>query len=120
MLIFLRALMKKLVLSFLLGFSGGCEMPIYEYRCRRCGSVFEIIQKFSDAPVAFCSKCGGELNKLISQSTFHLKGSGWYATDYAHKSTNEAAPKKEKKEQPRSEPVSADAAKPAEVAKKEA
>ena len=58
-------------------------MPIYEYRCEKCGSHFEVIQKFSDKPLKFCSNCKGRLIKLISQTSFQLKGSGWYVTDYA-------------------------------------
>jgi putative FmdB family regulatory protein len=63
-------------------------MPIYEYECTQCGKVEEVLQNFSDAPLTTCSVCSGKLNKLISQSSFHLKGSGWYVTDYAGKSTN--------------------------------
>ena len=58
-------------------------MPIYEYRCEKCGSHREVIQKFSDKPLKFCSNCKGRLTKLISQTSFQLKGSGWYVTDYA-------------------------------------
>ena len=58
-------------------------MPIYEYRCEKCDSHFEVIQKFSDKPLKFCSNCKGRLTKLISQTSFQLKGSGWYVTDYA-------------------------------------
>lgn len=61
-------------------------MPIYEYECTSCGKVTEVMQKFSDAPLTTCPSCGGSLRKLISLSTFHLKGTGWYVTDYAHKS----------------------------------
>jgi len=61
-------------------------MPIYEYRCKDCNTVFEEIQKFSDAPIKTCRSCSGKnVEKLISQSAFHLKGTGWHATDYAKK-----------------------------------
>ncbi|MEJ2041293.1 MAG: zinc ribbon domain-containing protein [Desulfosarcinaceae bacterium] len=60
-------------------------MPIYEYQCDACGRIEEAIQKFSDKPLTSCSHCSGKLHKLISQSSFHLKGSGWYVTDYAGK-----------------------------------
>lgn len=60
-------------------------MPIYEYTCSKCGSTIEVIQKFSDKPLAKHAGCGGKLQKLISQSAFQLKGSGWYVTDYARK-----------------------------------
>ena len=61
-------------------------MPLYEYQCAGCGEIEEAIQKFSDAPLATCRHCSGKLNKLISQSSFHLKGTGWYVTDYSKKS----------------------------------
>ncbi|MBW1926639.1 MAG: zinc ribbon domain-containing protein [Deltaproteobacteria bacterium] len=60
-------------------------MPIYEYECESCGEVIENWQKFSDAPLTTCKSCGGKLHKLISHSSFHLKGSGWYVTDYGGK-----------------------------------
>ena len=60
-------------------------MPIYEYECRKCGKISEALQKFSDLPMTDCPHCKGRLHKLISHSTFHLKGSGWYVTDYAGK-----------------------------------
>ena len=58
-------------------------MPIYEYRCAKCGKVFEVLQRFSDTPLKTHEDCGGEVEKLISHSAFQLKGSGWYQTDYA-------------------------------------
>lgn len=61
------------------------EMPIYEYKCNSCGHRFEKIQSFSDSPIEKCEVCNGKVSKLLSKSTFHLKGSGWYATDYAKK-----------------------------------
>lgn len=64
-------------------------MPIYEYKCLKCGNEFEAMQKFSDAPIRKCSSCAGPVKKLISHSSFQLKGSGWYLTDYAKKSTPE-------------------------------
>jgi putative FmdB family regulatory protein len=57
-------------------------MPIYEYRCLDCGHQFELMQKFSDPPAETCTSCSGSVQKLISRSAFHLKGSGWYVTDY--------------------------------------
>lgn len=57
-------------------------MPIYEYRCAACAHQFERMQKFSDPPVETCPQCTGQVQKLISRSAFHLKGSGWYVTDY--------------------------------------
>lgn len=58
-------------------------MPIYEYRCEKCGSELEVAQRITDAPLTSHAECGGTMKRLISTSTFHLKGSGWYATDYA-------------------------------------
>ncbi len=57
-------------------------MPLYEYECEECGEIREVVQKFSDAPLTICSRCCGKLHKLISSNSFHLKGSGWYVTDY--------------------------------------
>ncbi len=62
-------------------------MPIYEYICRDCGRETEVIQRFSDAPLSVCGDCSGRLEKKISVSSFHLKGSGWYLTDYARKNS---------------------------------
>jgi putative FmdB family regulatory protein len=58
-------------------------MPLYEYRCAKCGDVFEVIQKFADAPLTVHEGCGGSVERLISTSGFNFKGSGWYVTDYA-------------------------------------
>ncbi len=66
-------------------------MPIYEYECTDCGRHTEVWQKFSDPPLAECERCHGKMKKRISQSSFHLKGTGWYATDYAAKSTGNQA-----------------------------
>lgn len=57
-------------------------MPIYEYQCTDCGKTFEIFQKISDEPLTECKVCKGRLTKLISNCAFHLKGTGWYVTDY--------------------------------------
>ncbi len=56
-------------------------MPIYEYECQKCGQISEVFQRMSDEPLKRCS-CGGKVKKLMSLNTFHLKGSGWYVTDY--------------------------------------
>jgi putative FmdB family regulatory protein len=64
------------------------RMPIYEYECTICHKIHEIMQKFSDEPLKNCPDCGGKLKKLISQSSFILKGSGWYVTDYARKNNS--------------------------------
>jgi putative FmdB family regulatory protein len=57
-------------------------MPLYEYKCHSCGKTFEVIQKFADEPLKTHPECGGEVERLLSAPAFHLKGSGWYATDY--------------------------------------
>ena len=69
-------------------------MPLYEYQCTQCGKIEEAIQKFSDPPLTVCPHCSGKLNKLISQSSFHLKGTGWYVTDYSKKSSSASGDKK--------------------------
>ena len=71
-------------------------MPVYEYECTQCGRIKEVIQKFSDKPLTNCKHCAGKLQKLISQSSFNLKGTGWYVTDYSNKSQCSAAPSKAK------------------------
>ncbi len=58
-------------------------MPIYEYRCLDCSEEFEVIQKVSARPLRRCRKCGGRLEKLISRTSFVLKGGGWYADGYS-------------------------------------
>ena len=76
-------------------------MPIYEYRCQACGHELEALQRFSDAPLRACTKCGkDELSKLVSAAGFQLKGSGWYATDFRNsgkKPAGKDAPKAEVK-----------------------
>lgn len=67
-------------------------MPIYEYECQACGQSCELVQKFSDPPATECPHCqANELVKLVSAASFHLKGGGWYVTDFKDK------PKKEDK-----------------------
>jgi putative FmdB family regulatory protein len=72
-------------------------MPLYEYQCPECGN-FEIVQKFSDAPIEVCPHCqkrGAEnkVTKLLSSPSFHLKGSGWYKSDYASSSSSSTSGK---------------------------
>ena len=73
-------------------------MPIYEYECTKCGEVEEALQRFSDKPLTKCKHCSGRLHKLMSQSSFHLKGTGWYVTDYADKSKSSGSTETKKKE----------------------
>ena len=76
-------------------------MPIYEYECTKCGRIEEAMQKFSDKPLKKCKRCSGKLHKLISQSSFHLKGSGWYVTDYARKTKDTSTPPKTQEKAPK-------------------
>jgi putative FmdB family regulatory protein len=67
-------------------------MPLYEYRCDACGHTFEVIQRFSDAPIAVCPVCGGAVEKLLSSPAIHFKRSGWYVTDYPKKDSGRPSP----------------------------
>ena len=78
-------------------------MPIYEYECEKCGRVLEAYQKFSDPALRNCKACSGKLHKLVSQSSFHLKGTGWYVTDYGNKRSDTAQAKKQKSDKPAAE-----------------
>jgi putative FmdB family regulatory protein len=61
-------------------------MPLYEYKCEACEHLFEVIQRFSDEPIAVCPSCGqGPVVKLLSSPAIQFKGTGWYITDYARK-----------------------------------
>jgi len=66
-------------------------MPVYEYECSKCEKVFEIQQRIADAPVTVCSECGGEVRKLISMSSFQLKGGGWHTDGYSGPSNGKGA-----------------------------
>ena len=68
-------------------------MPLYEYQCKKCHSLTERIQKFSDSPLTTCPHCGGELEQLLSAPAIQFKGSGWYVSDYAKKSSGGASAK---------------------------
>ncbi len=68
-------------------------MPIYEYKCEKCGKEFEVFQGIADPAVTACKFCKGKVSKLMSLSSFHLKGSGWYVTDYGGKKPSGAAEK---------------------------
>jgi putative FmdB family regulatory protein len=74
-------------------------MPLYEYKCSKCGSVFEVIQKVTETPLKKCLKCGAPAQKVISPPALQFKGSGWYITDYAQKSSNPAQKKESPKKQ---------------------
>jgi putative FmdB family regulatory protein len=66
-------------------------MPLYEYQCKKCGHLFEKIQKFSDKLIKKCPECGGRVEQTISAPAVQFKGSGWYVTDYAKKSQSSAS-----------------------------
>ena len=79
-------------------------MPIYEYECAECGKIEEALQKFSDKPLKTCRHCSGNLSKIVSHSSFQLKGSGWYVTDYADRSKNASSSPDKKGSDPSSKP----------------
>src|SRR5215469_10459528 len=69
-------------------------MPIYEYKCNKCG-VVEVMQRITEAPLRKCPNCKNKVERMMSRSSFVLKGSGWYATDYANKGKSSSEPSKE-------------------------
>ena len=71
-------------------------MPIYEYTCQKCGHHLEVMQKMSDKPLTRCPECKGKLEKIFSQTSFQLKGSGWYASDYTSRGKAEKPEKSDK------------------------
>jgi putative FmdB family regulatory protein len=77
-------------------------MPIYEYACQKCGHELEVMQKMSDKPLTKCPECKGRLEKIFSQTSFQLKGSGWYVSDYSRAKSGNAdkAEKGDKTEKP--------------------
>ena len=90
-------------------------MPLYEYECKKCGHRFEKIQKFSDKMVKKCPECGGQVEQVISAPAVQFKGSGWYVTDYAKKSSSpgssgsgDSGSKDKKDDKPKSESSSKD------------
>ena len=72
---------------------GAKYMPIYEYQCENCGRQFEVMQRMTEPLLATCESCGGHVRRLISQTSFVLKGSGWYVTDYPSESRKKAMTK---------------------------
>ena len=72
-------------------------MPLYEYKCKKCKNRIEVIQKVNGTPPPACPKCGGATEKQVSSPAIQFKGSGWYITDYAHKSTPSKEQKPEEK-----------------------
>lgn len=72
-------------------------MPIYEYRCKKCSKEFELIQKITDEPASECPDCGGKIERLMSATSFSLKGSGWYKDGYASSKPGEKKDAKDTK-----------------------
>jgi putative FmdB family regulatory protein len=80
-------------------------MPIYEYECAKCKKHHEVIQKITEKPLKKCPDCGGSMRKLMSSTSFVLKGSGWYASDYpSDKNKVEAGAKNNEKSPAASKP----------------
>jgi putative FmdB family regulatory protein len=77
-------------------------MPIYEYQCQKCGT-FEVTQRITEKPLGKCPTCKGKVKKLISNTSFQLKGTGWYVTDYARKDNNKGVGKGENGAKPSAE-----------------
>jgi len=77
-------------------------MPIYEYQCQKCGT-FEVTQRITEKPLGKCPTCKGKVKKLISNTSFQLKGTGWYVTDYARKDNNKGEGKGENGAKPSAE-----------------
>ncbi len=96
-------------------------MPLYEYRCIKCGYRYEKIQKFGAEPEIVCSKCGGELERPLTAPALQFKGAGWYVNDYAPKaasgSTEKSASESSGEAKPATESKPAADSKPAESAK---
>jgi len=71
-------------------------MPIYEYRCFKCGQTFDALQRINEEPLTRCIHCGGKVEKLVSATSFQFKGSGWYVTDYNRRKSSGDNGSKEK------------------------
>jgi len=104
----------------------GIVMPIYVYRCGACGYQKEFLKRLSDAPLTDCPECGKRaFNKLVTAAGFHLKGTGWYATDFKNSGAKPAAKQdksqsKQDKPETKQDKPAATQGKPAEKAGKEA
>ena len=66
-------------------------MPLYEYRCRSCKRTVEVLQKLDDRPLRKCEECSGRLDKLVSRTSFQLRGGGWYADGYGKSSKSKSS-----------------------------
>jgi putative FmdB family regulatory protein len=74
--------------------TGRKGLPIYEYQCTKCGRRVEMMQKITDESLQTCPSCKGQLRRLMSLTSFQLKGNGWYATDYKDKDKKEKKKRK--------------------------
>ena len=76
-------------------------MPLYEYKCTKCGAVFEVLQKIHDPVLTKCIHCQGAVKKLLSPPAIQFKGNGWYVTDYSSKGnrTSKSEPKEKTKKE---------------------
>jgi putative FmdB family regulatory protein len=88
-------------------------MPLYEYECKKCGHRFEKIQLYSARMVKKCPECGGQVEQMISAPAVQFKGSGWYVTDYAKKtssqgSSGDSGSKEHKEDKPKADSSSKD------------
>ena len=83
-------------------------MPLYEYECDSCGHRFEVIQKFSDAPLTEHDKCGGPVERLLSAPALQFKGTGWYVTDYGRGNSGPAKPESKTEPAKKAEPAKSD------------
>ncbi|MGH9475576.1 MAG: FmdB family zinc ribbon protein [Terriglobales bacterium] len=92
-------------------------MPLYEYECGRCHKRVEKIQSFAAEPLTTCGFCGGPLERLISAPTIQFKGTGWYATDYAHSNSSPATSAESKPAESGGEPAKPAAPSPASAPK---
>ncbi len=90
-------------------FLRGATMPIYEYECQACEKIFEVQQRMTEDPLKTCPQCEGELKKLISASSFRLKGGGWYSDGYSSAANNSGSSEKtvDKKEKASPSPCKA-------------
>ena len=79
-------------------------MPIYSYKCDKCGTRFERLQKFTDKPLTRCPECKGQVRRLIQPAGIVFKGSGWYITD-SKKSSSAAVPSGKDKDSTESKPA---------------
>src|SRR5436189_6274291 len=66
-------------------------MPLYDYRCEKCGEIFEVRQSFSDPVLTVHEGCGGEVKRMLSAPALQFKGTGWYVTDYGRGGKTPAA-----------------------------